>query len=123
MEQYKFDEANGLWYKLEGDYYLPCLSVPEEVGIGIWGERRRRFLRENHNALYTALSLGDKLEDHLRTVNADAEVLFDRLVRQMAAAEDVTEQLKAEDPEEWIGHMNNIRIRAAEIVKLELIFT
>ena len=105
MEKYIYNEKNGLWYELQGDYYLPCLKLPEDgtVHIGIWGQRHRRYLKTHRKTLYTSLEL------------------FFRLVKQMAEAEGVTETLKADDPMEWVGRMNNIRNRATEIVNTEII--
>ena len=122
MEQYTFDKKNGLWYKLEGDYYIPCVTVPEVQLTGIWGERRRHFLKDHQKALYGGMLLENSLEAHLQEINTHAEQMFDHLVRTMAEDENVTEQLKADDPSEWVAHMNNIHIRAMEIVNAELIY-
>ena len=124
MERYIFDENNGLWYELLGDYYLPMVSVQQMDAekIGIWGERRRRFLREHMKVTYTGMLLTGKLEEHLIKVNEVAEEMFDLLVKQMADSEGITEKLKAEDQMTWVQSMNNIRARAAEIVREELIF-
>lgn len=122
MEQYMFDKVNGIWYKLEGDYYIPCVTAPDAVYTGIWGERRRRFLREHKQAIYTGMMLSDALESHLQEINTHAEQMFDRLIRTMAEDENVTEQLKTDDPSEWVAHMNNIHVRAMEIVNAELIY-
>ena len=122
MEHYTYDKKNGLWYKLEGDYFIPCVTVPEVKLIGIWGERRRRFLKDHQKALYIGMVLDDVLEAHLQEINAHAKQMFDHLVQTMAADENVTEQLKIDDPSEWVAHMNNIHIRAMEIVNAELIY-
>ena len=90
--------------------------------IGIWGERRRKFLREHMKVTYTGMLLTGKLEEYLIKVNEVAEEMFDLLVRQMAANEGITEKLKAEDQMTWVQSMNNIRARAAEIVREELIY-
>ena len=123
MERYIFDENNGLWYELVGDYYLPMVTVQQMDAekIGIWGERRRRFLREHMKVTYNGMLLTGKLEEHLIKVNRVAEEMFDLLVKQMAANEGITETLKAEDQMTWVQSMNNIRARAAEIVREELI--
>lgn len=123
MEKYIYNEQNGLWYELQGDYYLPCLKLPEEpeVHIGIWGQRHRRYLKRHRRALYTSLLTSGKLNSHLADINRQAEELFSRLVKQMAEAEGVTETLKADDPMEWVGRMNNIRNRATEIINTEII--
>ena len=123
MERYIFDENNGLWYELVGDYYLPMVTVQQMDAekIGIWGERRRRFLREHMKVTYNGMLLTGKLEEHLIKVNEVAEEMFDLLVKQMAANEGITEKLKAEDQMTWVQSMNNIRARASEIVREELI--
>ena len=122
MEQYIFDKVNGIWYKLEGDYYIPCVTTPDVDYTGIWGERRRRFLREHKQAIYTGMMLSDTLESHLQEINASAERMFDQLVHTMAYEERVTEQMKSDDSAEWIACMNNIRARATELVNAELIY-
>lgn len=124
MEKYIYNEQNGLWFELQGDYYLPCLKLPEEpeVHIGIWGQRHRRYLKSHRRALYTSLLTSGKLNSYLADINRQAEELFSRLVKQMAEAEDVTEALKTADPMDWIGRTNNIRNRAMEIVNSDLIY-
>lgn len=124
MEKYKYDESNGLWYELQGDYYLPCLQLPEEepVHIGVWGQRHLNYLRENKRVLLSNLQISGKLNIYLADIDKQAEEMCSRLVKQMADREDITEQLKAENQMEWIRQMNNIRIRANEIVLRELIY-
>ena len=124
MEKYKYDESNGLWYELQGDYYLPCLQLPEEepVHIGVWGQRHLNYLRENKRVLLSNLQISGKLNIYLADIDKQAEEMCSRLVKQMADREDITEQLKAENQMEWIRQMNNIRIRTNEIVLRELIY-
>ena len=124
MEKYIYNEQNGLWYELQGDYYLPCLKLPEEeaVHIGIRGQRHRRYLKEHRRATYAMLLTSGKLNSYLADVDRQAEELFSQLVKQMAEAEGVTETLKADEPMEWVGRMNNIRNRATEIVNAEIIY-
>ena len=124
MDKYIFDEKNGLWYELQGDYYLPCLKLPEkeQQPIGIWGQRHKRYLRNHHKAVYADLLTSGKLNGYLADIDREAEEMFSRLVRQMTEAEGVTEKLKADDMMTWVGKMNGIRNRAAEIVNAELIF-
>lgn len=117
-----FFEQMGVTYYQQGDYFLPDLSVPECVPIGIWGQRRRRYLREHRNSIYIALFLSGKLDTHLAEIDHQAKEVFSQLVDQMANRENVTEQLKADSQIEWVGHMNNICNRAAEIVNAKLIF-
>ena len=97
MEKQIYDEKNGLWYKLNGDYYLPCLTLPKEErrSIGVWGQRHGRYLKEHKRTVYNTLLI----------------------------SEGVTEKLKTENHMEWIRRMNNIRNRAMETVNQEIIYT
>ena len=124
MDKYIYNEINGLWYELQGDYYLPCLKLPEEpeVHIGIWGQRHRRYLKSHRRALYTSLLTSGKLNDYLTDLNEQAEAMFSRLVKQLSEKEGVTEGLKAENQMLWVQRMNNIRSVAMEIVSSELIY-
>ena len=122
MEQYIYDENNGLWYERDGDYYIPCLKLPE-IHIGIWGERYLTYIREHKKLLHTKLMVNGTLYDHLAEINQHAEELFSELVNQMKANEGITEQLKVDDQMEWVRRMNNIRHRATEIINHELIYT
>lgn len=124
MEQYIYDEQNGLWYELQGDYYLPCLKLPEEpeLHIGIWGQRHRRYLKSHRRALYTSLLTSGKLNSYIADIDQQAEEMLFRLVEQMKQTQGTTEQLKAENVLEWIGRMNNIRACAMEIVNKEIIY-
>ena len=123
MDKYIFDENNWLWYELQGDYYLPCLKLPDEEPrpIGIWGQRHRRYLKEHRKAGYADLLISGRLNGYLADIDRQAEELFLRLVNQMADAEGITEKLKACDQMKWVGQMNNIQSRATEIVNSELI--
>ena len=124
MEKYKFDDRNGLWYELQGDYYLPCLKLPEEeqAYIGIWGQRHLRYLKKHHRVLYGNLLTSGKLNSYLAGIDQQAGEIFERLVKQMAKREGVTEQLKAANSMEWVRKMNSIRGRAVEITNGELIY-
>ena len=124
MDKYIYDEKNGLWYELQGDYYLPCLKLPEEetAHIGIWGQRHRRYLKSHRRALYTSLLTSGKLNDYLADLNEQAEAMFSRLVKQLSEKEGVTEGLKAENQMLWVQRMNNLRNAATEIVSRELIY-
>lgn len=124
MEKYIYNEKNGLWYELQGDYYLPCLKLPEEteVHIGIWGQRHRRYLKTHRKALYTSLLTSGKLNSYLANIDRQAEKMFSRLVKQMADAEGITEALKADNPMEWVGRMNGINNRAMEIVGAKILY-
>lgn len=122
--RYEFDGNNGLWYELQGDYYLPCLKLPEEeqAYIGIWGQRHLRYLKKHHRVLYGNLLTSGKLNSYLVDIDRQAEEMFERLVKQMAEREGVTEQLKAANSMEWVRKLNSIRNRAVEITNSELIY-
>ena len=119
-----FEEMGGTYTQV-GDYLLPDLKLPEEEQqpIGVWGQRHRRYLKEHRRATYATLLTSGKLNGYLADIDRQAEEMFLRLVKQMAEAEGVTEQLKADNQMEWVSRMNNIRSRAMEIVNCELIYT
>lgn len=121
MEKSTFEQMGGT-YRQEGNYLLPNLTVPERVSIGIWGQRRRQYLRGHRKALYNALLLSGKLDSHLADINQQAEDMFSQLVNQIANQENITEQLKADRQMEWVRRMNNIRNRVTEIVNTMFIF-
>ena len=125
MEKYKYDESNGLWYELQGDYYLPCLKLSEEKHqpIGIWGQRHYEYLRRNKRITLSSLQISGKLNGYLADIDRQAEEMFERLVKQMAAAEGITEQLKAADQMAWVGKMNSIRNQAIEIIETDIIYS
>ena len=114
-------ETMGGNYQQNGDYLLPNLEVPECPKVGVWGERRRKYLRKHQMAIYTAMMLSDTLNAHLEEVDRAAKEMYDRLIPQLAAQECITEQLKATNQMEWVQQMNNIRNRAVEVVWKELI--
>ena len=122
MEQYIHDKDNGLWYERNGDYYVPCLKLPE-INIGIWGERYLTYIREHKKLLHTKLMINGTLYTHLAENNKQAEEMFSELVNQMKTREGITEQLKAENQLEWVRLINNIRSRVEEIIYKELIYT
>ena len=124
MEKYIFDENNGLWYELQGDYYIPCLKLPddEQVEIGIWGMRHLEYIKHHRKGFYTSLLVGCELNRYLADVNRQADEMFDTLISQYKTAEGITEQLKADDQMEWVARMNNIRSRATEIVNHDIIY-
>ena len=115
-------EAMGGTYRQEGAYLLPNLTAPESPQIGIWGERRRKYLQAYKSGLYTGMLLWGTLNTDLEEVDTAASAMFDRLVEQMKKAEGVTEKLKVENQMEWVGRMNSIRSRAEEIVLNDLIY-
>ena len=125
MEKYIYNEQNGLWYELQGDYYIPCLVLDEEDTrpIGMWGRKHLRYIKEHRPVLHTTLLLSGKLNSHLAKIDNRAKELFDRLVKQLAEKEGITEQRKAQDQMAWVGAMNSIRNQAEEIINAEIIYT
>ena len=120
-----FEEMGGAYIR-QGDYFLPCLSLPaekENKSVGVWGQWHLRYLKQHRKVLYTNLLTSGKLNSYLADIEKQAEDMFLRLVEQMAEREGVTEQLKTENQMEWIGRMNNIRNRATEAVNTDLIYT
>ena len=114
---------NGIDYILAGDYYIPDLKLPEENRpIGRYGRLHQKYLKEEHPARYSSLILTGKLWTYLADMNEQAEERLDLIMEQMKAAEGVTEELKARNQLEWVGRMNNIRSRAEEIIKSEMIY-
>ena len=124
MEKTIYDESNGLWYELQGDYYIPCLTVPaqEERPICIWGQRHLRYIKKERKALYTELLTSSRLNAYLSDINEQATEQMLLLTKQMSEREGVTEALKAQDQMLWVQRMNNIRDRAMEIVNHDLIY-
>ena len=124
MDKYIYDENNGLWYELQGDYYIPCLLIPEDEQrpIGVWGRRHLRYIREYRKGLYNSLLLSGKLNGYLADLNEQAEDMFFRLIKEFAEKEDITEALKAENQMLWVQRMNAVRETATEIVNNELIY-
>lgn len=117
-------EQFGRTYTTQGGYLLPNLKLPpeEERPIGVWAQRRLRYLKQHHKILYYNLLTSGKLHSHLAGVEEEAQSFFLRLVQEYAEREGVTEQLKAENPMEWVRRMNNIRNQVIGIVINELIY-
>ena len=113
MENRIYNGQNGLWYELQGDYYIPCiaLSDEEQVEIGVWGQRHLRYIKQHHKVRYVNLLISGKLNGYLADIDKQSEDMFFRLVKQMA-----DEQM------EWVARMNNIRSRATEIVSHDIIY-
>ena len=111
-----------LTYHRVGDYYLPDLSAPDSPRIGKFGMMRHKYLRDHHRGIFDGMLLKGTLNAHLEEIDRQANEMLDRLTRQMAAQEGVTEQLKAADQLAWVGCMNSIRNRAVEIILAELIY-
>ena len=119
-----FEQLGGTYTQV-GDYALPELSLPAEKDdrpIGIWGQRRLRYLKQYHKVIYYNLLTSGKLHSHLADIEEQAHQLFLRLVKEYAATEGITEQLKAADPMAWVQRMNNIRERVTETVNAEVVF-
>ena len=123
MNKTIFEQMGGT-YTMQGDYCLPDLTLPpeEERPIGVWGQRRLRYLKQHHKILYYNLLTSGKLRSHLADVEEEAQSLFLRLVKEYAEREGITEQLKAENPMEWVGRINNIRERVIEVIDTAFIF-
>ena len=125
MEKYIYNEKNGLWYELQGDYYIPCLELPvekEERYIGVWGQRHLRYIRQHKKVFYTNLVTSGKLQSHLADIEEQAQELFDRLMKQRAEREGITEKLKADNQMEWVGRMNALSEAVTGTVNAEVIF-
>ena len=123
MNKTIFEQMGGT-YTMQGDYCLPNLTLPpeEERPIGVWGQRRLRYLKQYHKILYYNLLTSGKLRSHLADIEEEAQSLFLRLVKQYTEREGITEQLKAENPMEWVRRMNDIHNRATEAVNVEILF-
>lgn len=117
-------EEHGGTYTMQGDYRLPNITLPaeDERSIGVWGQRRLRYLKQHHKVLYYNLLTSGKLHSHLADTEEQAQELFSRLVRGLAEKEGVTEQLKSADQMVWVRRMNNIRSRVTEVVNAEVVF-
>ncbi len=123
MERFIYDESNGLWYELVGDYYLPCLLSPEnKKEIGIWGQKHFEFIKQYKKSFYATLLMSDKLNDYLANIDQQANELYDMLIKQLAEKENIAEKLKEENQMLWMQKMNNISQIAKYTVSAELIF-
>lgn len=139
MGKKTIDERTGWEYELIGEQYYPTGRVlrngvltpeekpeenepEEEYAVGVWGQRHLNYIRQKKKSLYLDLYMSGRLNAYLADVDAQAEDTFFRLVKEMAAREGVTEQLKAEDQMRWVEMMNNIRNSATEIVNRDLVF-
>ena len=116
-------QEHGIWYQLEGDYYLPVLELPEENRpIGRWGRLHKAYLKQHRPILYQSLLLSGKLYTVLADLNEQAAERCRLIIRQMVESEGITEELKANDPMRWVQAMNSIRSRAEEIIQTEMIY-
>lgn len=116
-----FEELGGTYHR-EGDYLLPNLVPPESIPVGIWGQRRRHYLKTQREPIYNTLLLSGKLDSHLCEIDAQAEAMFFQLVNQVAEQESITEQIKAKDHMEWVRRMNGIRNWVEEIICAVIIY-
>ena len=125
MNKHIYDKNNGLWYELQGDYFIPCLTLPaekEHKPIGVWGQRHLRYIKKYKRVSYTTLLTNGTLNSYLADIDEQAQNMFSRLVKQLAEKENITEKLKADDHVKWVQQMNNIRNRVLEIVNNSLIY-
>ena len=124
MDKYIFDESNGLWYELQGDYYIPCLILTEEETqpIGLWGQRHKEYLKEHKHFIYTTMLIEGTLNSYLADIDRQAQEYLLLLTKQIAEQENVTEQLKADNAMMWVQKMNEIQSRVREIIYSEIIY-
>lgn len=124
MEKVIYDKKSGLWYELQGDYYIPCLKLPEEEQqpVGLWGQRHLRYIKQYRKIFYANLMTTGQLISHLADIDRQAEEMFNELVKKYAKALGVTERLKSENQMKWISLMNNIHNRVREIVFNNIIY-
>jgi len=122
MKEIIYDPKTRLHYKLIGDYYIPLVKAPDPPNIGIWGHRRHDYLKNNRRVIFSIMQMNETLSAHLEEVDRQATELYDRLIKQFATAEGITEDLKATNQLEWVARMNNIHSRVTEIVLRERIY-
>lgn len=124
MNKTIFEQMGGT-YEQQGDYLIPCLTLPakEEKSIGVFGQRHLQYLKEYHRITYANLLTSGRLNDYLADIDKQAQERFEWLIEGMKQTQGITEQLKAENTLEWVGKMNNIRACAMEIVNEEIIYT
>lgn len=122
MSNYFCDENNGLWYRENQDYYIPCLTAPENISIGIYARKHLQFLQEHRRVTYINLLTSGKLNSYLADIDKQAKERFELLISQMKKGQGITEQLKADNQLEWVRQMNRIRHKAEEIILAELIY-
>ena len=124
MKKHIYDESNGLWYELIGDYYIPVLTLSseEQRPIGKWGRMHRDYLEQHHPIRFNDLILSGQLWTYLADLNEQAQERLSLIVEQLKTAEGVAEDLKETDLMAWVGAMNSIRNRAEEIILREMIY-
>lgn len=123
MKQTIYDEKTGLWYELRGEYYFPCVTVPDgtDKPVGIWGQRHLKYLKRHKMSAYRELLHSGSLVSYLQEINCQAERLLDGIMADMAAREGVTEAMNAQDQMQWVQRMNAIRQRAEELVNTKIV--
>ena len=115
--------AADITYKAVGDYLLPVIALPESSGpIGHFGRLRKAFLKEHRPLTFQTMLLNGTLDAYLADLNRQATERKETLIRQMAAKESITEELKAANPMAWVQRMNNLRVCAEEIILKELVY-
>lgn len=124
MEKQIYDEKNGLWYELYGDYYLPCLTLPtqKDKPIGIWGQRHLRYIKQHKRAFYTSLLTSGKLNSYLADINTLAGSMFDTLLEVYKQKYEITEELKSTNQMEWVQKMNSIREMIREVIFNDIVY-
>ena len=125
MDKYIYDESNGLWYELQGDYYIPCLILPTEKEykpIGLWGQRHKHYLQEHKRTVYISLLTSGELNNYLADIDEQATEMIFRLVEQMADKEGVTEQLKVEKPILWQSKIKTLPATIIFLIKFRFVF-
>lgn len=123
MEKYYKDSKTGIMYEIVGDFYYPCLVCEREMGVGRYGRLRANYLKEKHKVLYYNLLTVGKLEKHLKDIDILAYEIKERLIKDMANSQGITEQLKATDILKWVGMMNNISACVDEIVLRNIVYS
>ena len=123
MKKTVFEEMGGTYIR-QGDYLIPCLTLPEEEQrfIGVWGQRHKRYLKEHKRTVYITLLTSGRLNSYLADIEEQTQERFERIVEQMKQAHGITERLKAENQMEWVARMNNLQSCAREIVDKEMIY-
>lgn len=118
MQDTIYDPKTRLHYNLLGDYYIPLVKTPDPPNVGIWGHRRYDYLKNNRRVIFSIMQMNETLIPYLEEVDRQATILYNRLIREIATAEGITEDLKASNQMEWAARMNNIHSRVTEIVSM-----
>ena len=121
MEKLIYDSSHGLWYELQGDYYIPCLSIPVTKPVGKWGRKHLQYLQDHRRLLYSTLLLSGKMNSYLLNVDREAQEMFDRLMTHLIEKEGITEQLKEQNQIAWIRAINTVLNIAEEVVNDEVV--